>query len=336
MKKTGSFQLLLYYIRERWTFFLCFACIYLVMIFMMTLYRLAVTAVIYSLFISILPVFFLLLFDLLRFRRRYREIECYSFLLREEPEAMPAGNTPTDRALTEIINHMGKRVRHEIKQGNLTAHEQTDYYTLWVHQIKTPIAAARMILQSNPDEHSAALKQELFKIERYSEMALGFIRIESLNADFQFKQHAAYDIVRQAVKKYSTVFIYQRLSLELEPFPNRILTDEKWLLFALEQILSNALKYTKTGKITITMDENDVLSIRDTGIGISQEDLPRIFEKGFTGYNGRVNKTSTGLGLYLCKKVLTRLSNRIAIFSDKGRGTVVKLYLHRETFTPND
>lgn len=336
MKKTGPLHLIVLYLKERILFFICFALIYIVMMFMMTLYRLAAAAVIYSLFISLLPLCGLLLFDFFRFRRRFREIETYAALLKEEPETMPEGPAPTDRALTAIINQLSRRVRQEIKRNNLTAHEQTDYYTLWVHQIKTPIAAARMILQSNPNEQSAALKQELFKIERYSEMALGFIRIESMNADFQFKRHSAYDIVRQAVKKYSTVFIYQKLGLELEPFPNVILTDEKWLLFALEQILSNALKYTKTGKITITMDENDVLSIRDSGIGISREDLPRIFEKGFTGYNGRVNKTSTGLGLYLCKKVLTRLSNRIAIFSDKGHGTVVKLYLHRDTFTPND
>jgi len=336
MKKTSWFKSIILYLKKQWIFFLCFALIYLVLIFMMTLYRFAATAVIYSLFISLLPLFSLLLFDFIRFHRRYREIETYSVLPMEELETMPAGNTQTDRALTEIINQMSRRVRHEIKKNNLASLEQTDYYTLWVHQIKTPIAAAHMILQSNPYEQSGALKQELFKIERYSEMALGFIRIESMNADFQFKQHKAYDIVRQAVKKYSTVFIYQKLSLELEPFPNVILTDEKWLLFALEQILSNALKYTKTGKITITMNENDVLSIRDTGIGISPEDLPRIFEKGFTGYNGRLNKSSTGLGLYLCKKVLIRLSNRIAIFSDKGSGSVVRLYLHRDTFTPND
>ena len=336
MKKKGLFKLIGLYLKERGILLLCFALIYCVLILMMALYRIAAAAVIYSLFISLLPVTVLLFIDWNRFRRRYRQIELFSELSLHEPETMPAGNTPIDRALTDIINQMSKRVQHEIKQSNLAAHELTDYYTLWVHQIKTPIAAAQMILQSNPGESSAALKQELFKIERYSEMALGFIRIESMSTDFQFKRHTAYDIVRQAVKKYSTVFIYKKLSLKLDPFPNSILTDEKWLLFALEQILSNALKYTKTGTISITMDENDVLSIRDTGIGISPEDLPRIFEKGFTGYNGRLNKTSTGLGLYLCKKVLNRLSNRIAIFSDNGVGTVVKLYLHRDTVLSND
>lgn len=336
MKKKSLWVLIGLYLKERGILLLCFALIYSVLILMMALYRLAAAPVVYSLFISLLPVMVLLFIDFNRFRRRYREIELYSKLSLHEPETMPTGNTPIDRALTEIVNQMSGRVRHEIKKNNLAAHELTDYYTLWVHQIKTPIAAARMILQSNPGESNAALKQELFKIERYSEMALGFIRIESMNADFQFKQHAAYDIVRQAVKKYSTVFIYKKLSLKLEPFPNIILTDEKWLLFALEQILSNALKYTKAGTITITMDENDVLSICDTGMGISPEDLPRIFEKGFTGYNGRLNKTSTGLGLYLCKKVMNRLSNRIVIFSDNGIGTVVRLYLHRDTLLSND
>ena len=125
-------------------------------------------------------------------------------------------------------------------------------------------------------------------------------------------------------------FINNLLTLEFPEFENRVLTDEKWLGFAVEQLLSNALKYTKTGTITISMDENDVLTIRDTGIGISAEDLPRICERGFTGFNGRQEKTSSGLGLYLTRQILKKLSTPMEITSEPGKGTQVRLFLHKE------
>lgn len=232
--------------------------------------------------------------------------------------------------LLDSLELLCKRLK-ELEQLSLErGQDMLEYYTLWVHQIKTPLSAMRLILQSAPGAESEALAQELFKVERYVEMALGYLRMETMSADLRLETCSAYDIVRQAVKKFAPLFIYQKLTLEFPEFENRVLTDEKWLGFAVEQLLSNALKYTKTGTITISMDENDVLTIRDTGIGISAEDLPRICERGFTGFNGRQEKTSSGLGLYLTRQILKKLSTPMEITSEPGKGTQVRLFLHKE------
>lgn len=204
--------------------------------------------------------------------------------------------------------------------------ETTDYYTLWVHQIKVPIAAMRLLLQSGVTD-AGVLSAELFQIEQYVEMVLSYLRMESMSGDMLLKEYDLSDMIKQSVRKYSKLFILKKIQLELQEIDLRVLTDEKWMCFVIEQLLSNALKYTQTGKIAIYMDknQNNTLVIEDTGIGISQEDLPRVTEKGFTGYNGRLDKKSTGLGLYLCKTVLDKLGHSIRLESEPGAGT--KVYL---------
>ena len=224
-------------------------------------------------------------------------------------------------------------------KGRISRQELVDYYGLWAHQIKTPIAAARLLLQSREEEEEQdaafirEMKLEVFKIEQYVEMVLAYLRMEEMSSDLDFREYSLDDVIRQAVRKYSRMFILKRIRLDFTETGRTVLTDEKWLVFVLEQILSNALKYTKEGSISIYM-EGDELAIRDTGIGISPEDLPRVFEKGFTGYNGRRDKKSTGIGLYLCKSVLDRLGHKIRIQSEVGRGTKVLLNLEREELRP--
>lgn len=285
-------------------------------------YSLAVAGVI-SFFLFVLPGF-------LRFARRARELEQleknFSLPL---PQAETLPEELFSGALKSAVGELERREDSEKKKQE----EMIGYYTMWVHQIKTPLSAMRLILKSDGELDKAgreALLQELFKVERYVEMVLGYLRLETMTADLRLESCQVYSIVRQAVKKFAPQFIYQKLTLTLEKFPNRVVTDEKWLLFAIEQVLSNALKYTKSGSITISMDEHDVLTIADTGVGIPAEDLPRIFERGFTGYNGRQEKTSTGLGLYLTRQVLTRLNHTISIESTLGEGTAVHLSLGRE------
>ena len=202
---------------------------------------------------------------------------------------------------------------------------------LWAHQIKTPIAAMNILLQSGKADEKE-LSAELFKIEQYVEMVLGYLRTEQMTSDLTLKEYELLDVIRQAVRKYSKLFILQKIKLNLEETDYRVVTDEKWFLFALEQILSNALKYTKEGSISIYMDKekSDTLIIEDTGIGISPEDLPRVVEKGFTGYNGRSGRKSTGLGLYLTKQILEKLGHTIKLESEVGAGTRVYIYLGRE------
>ena len=206
-----------------------------------------------------------------------------------------------------------------------------DYYTTWVHQIKTPISVMRMNLQGEDTEEHRELLAELFRVEQYVEMALNWMRLGSDSTDFLFREYALDGIIRQAIRKYAPQFIRRRIRLVYEPAEGKVLTDEKWLLFIIEQLLSNAVKYTQQGSVSIRVVPEKVLEIEDTGIGIAPEDVPRIFEKGFTGYNGRADKKSTGLGLYLCRLTAEKLSHKISVESQVGVGTKVSIDLHSDT-----
>ena len=168
----------------------------------------------------------------------------------------------------------------------------------------------------------------MFKIEEYVNMVLQYLRLDG-GSDLVLNTYSLDDIVRQAVRKYAGMFVRRRLSLSYEPLNCQVLTDEKWLVFVIEQILSNSIKYTKRGGISIYMEEEEgkTLVISDTGIGIAPEDQPRIFEKGFTGYNGHSDKKSTGIGLYLCRRILSRLSHTISVESEPGKGTRIRINL---------
>lgn len=231
----------------------------------------------------------------------------------------------------QLIKELDRRRLSIINEKSKSYTDMVDYYTIWAHQIKTPIAAMRLILQSEKSETNDELLEQLFKTEQYVEMVLQYLRLENLNSDLLFKRYSLDNIIKQAVRKYSKLFIRKKIKLNYEDLNIDVLTDEKWLVFVVEQILSNSLKYTNQGEISIYMDEKlpDTLVIEDTGIGIEQEDLPRVFEKGFTGYNGRSDKKSTGIGLYLCKQISNKLSHSIRIESMIGKGTKVKISIKR-------
>lgn len=204
-----------------------------------------------------------------------------------------------------------------------------DYYTLWTHQIKTPIAAMKLILQ-NREQPDPELSEELMRIEQYVEMILGYLRLDANETDYMIAKYDLDSIIRQAVRKYASQFIRRKIRLEYQPVNTTVLTDEKWLLFVLEQVLQNALQYTPKGAVTIAIEAPKTLIIRDTGIGIAPEDLPRVFEKGYTGYNGRKEKKASGIGLYLCRRICQNLGHTISAASSES-GTEIRIEpQHRE------
>ena len=202
-----------------------------------------------------------------------------------------------------------------------------DYFTAWAHQIKTPIASMRLALEGMDSEQGRHLSSELGRIERYVDMVMVYLRLDSESSDYVFKKQELDPLLRQTIRRFAKDFIGKKLSLTYEPIAFEIITDEKWFQFCLEQLISNAVKYTKKGGITITLEENRYLCIADTGIGIAPEDLPRIFERGFTGYNGRLDKKASGIGLYLCKRICDGLKIGIDATSEPERGTTIRLDL---------
>ena len=227
------------------------------------------------------------------------------------------------RSLEELENIIEEQSK-KIKSLQFNENELKDTYTTWVHQIKTPIASMKLSLQNEDSELSRKMQSELSRIDQYVEMVLAVVRMQSNTTDFVFKEVSLDSIISQAVKRFSTEFISKKIKLEYSPLEKTILTDEKWFLFVLEQILSNSLKYTKHGSIKIYMHDNS-LCIEDTGIGISADELPRIFQKGYTGTIGRLDKKASGIGLYICKKICDSLNHDLSVKSTVDVGTIVRI-----------
>ena len=267
--------------------------------------------------------------DLRRFALRHRHLSDALKSICVSDEQLPPPGDLIGEDYTRLIRVLGEEKNRAAGAMDLRRRETEDYFTLWAHQIKTPIAAMRLILQTRPENSAGELSQELFRVEQYVEMVLNYLRLDSDSTDFVFKTCDLDGIIRQCVRKYAKQFIRRKISLEYGGTALQVLTDEKWLSFVIEQLLSNALKYTNTGSIRI-FTRGETLVIEDTGIGIAPEDLPRVFEKGYTGYNGRTDKKATGIGLYLCKRILQKLGHEISISSVVGQGTSVSIDLSRE------
>lgn len=205
--------------------------------------------------------------------------------------------------------------------------DMIDYYTVWAHQIKTPIASMRLHLQNEDTALSRRLTADLGRVERYVEMVLTFARLNSQSTDYVIRECDLDSLVKRAVRKFSSEFIGRHLSLQYEPLNAVVVTDEKWLSFVIEQVLSNALKYTSSGSISIALEPEKTLCIRDTGVGIAPEDLPRIFENGYTGYNGRADQKASGIGLYLCRRICENLGHGLSARSTVDVGTEIRIDL---------
>lgn len=302
------------------------------------LYDIPSDAIIYGCELSFAWSAVCLFIDFYKYYKRHKLLHINREQFFENAEELPEYMDIIECDYQELVKELSQVKQDFISQNRIAKKELLDYYGMWVHQIKTPIAALDILLQNTErmlyqlDEKEmmqkaisvSDMKMELFKIEQYVEMALNYLRVEDISSDLVFKKHELDDMVRQVIRKYAKIFISKKIKIDFKPTKACIVTDEKWFIFVLEQIISNALKYIKKGQIFIYMKEKSLV-IKDTGIGIPAEDLPRIFEKGFTGYNGRENKKSTGIGLYLCKNIMDKLQWNITVDSEVGSGT--KIYL---------
>lgn len=248
---------------------------------------------------------------------------CDEILVTEEN--LPEAATGAEYLYQEMLRQVCAAYREQGEEAFLREQDAAEYHSLWAHQIKTPISAIRLLLQSR-EEGWPELENQLFSIEQYVQMILNYQRLNSAVKDLVLERKPLDPMIRQTVRKFRRQFISKKIALKYEGTDLMVLSDEKWLCFVLEQILSNALKYTPEGSIEIGT-KGKTLCIRDTGIGIHPADLPRIFERGYTGCNGREDKRATGLGLYLCRRVCEMLGHGIAVESEVGRGTTVRLAL---------
>lgn len=208
--------------------------------------------------------------------------------------------------------------------------ELQEYFLIWIHQIKTPITAGKLICDSDiENENIKNIKKELIYIEDYTNMALSYLKMANHNTDMDISLVNLDDIIRPLIKKYAILFISNNIKLEYEKLNVKVITDSKWCMVVIEQLLSNAIKYTKNGIVSISFNEKEnYLEIKDNGIGIKDSDLPKIFDKGYSGFNGRQNQKSTGIGLFLVKQILDKLGQNVKLESKLGEGTSVKVYFN--------
>ena len=281
-------------------------CIYTLLIFLVFwLYGLKLEPFFYT---AVLSFFFLICAFIIKFIR--------------------ATHTLTRREYQEKICLLEDKIAKLSADFSGQQKEMQDFYTAWVHQIKTPIAVLKLELDkaNNSDLDKAALQEELFRIEQYTDMVLSYQRLGSSSNDLLVKEYELDELIREVIRKYASQFIHKKLRLDYEGCSQRIVVDKKWFSCILEQFISNAIKYTQAGSISIKVQDNH-LYISDTGIGIAPEDLPRIFEKGYTGNNGHLNEKSSGLGLYLCSKAAALLNIPIEAKSLPGQGSTFSLNL---------
>ena len=323
---------LLAYLKRQWKLLLLLAGMAAVFAAVFSLYDLPVEAVGYGAALCLVLGAVLFTVGFWRFRSRHRELRRLLDRAEEPVLPLPPASDLLEEDYQALLTAVATHRTRLLARSRDKLEDMTDYYTLWAHQIKTPIAAAGLLLQEDPPPRER-LEAELLKIGQYVDMVLGYLRLDSDSTDYVFQDTDLDALLRQAVRKFARLFILKHISLDLQETGRTVLTDGKWLSFVVEQLLSNALKYTPAGGTVRIYGDGETLVIADTGIGIREEDLPRIFEKGFTGYNGRAGQKSTGIGLYLGRRVMEKLNHDLTIVFRPGQGTLARLDLSRRKRT---
>lgn len=284
------------------------------------LFDLPVVTVVYPLILSSVLILTAGIIDFLLVLNKHKKLQKNDF-----PE--PSGLLEKD--YQEIIGKLKEEQEYSRQKTNSDYNNMVEYYTIWAHQIKTPIASMRLQIQSEDSDVARRLDGDLNRIEAYVEMVLTFLRLDSDSTDYVIKEIDLDAIIKPAIRKFARDFISKKLTMDFKPTETKVLSDEKWLSFVIEQVLSNAVKYTNEGGIKIYMDKPGILCVEDSGIGINASDLPRIFENGYTGFNGREDKRASGIGLYLCKRICDNLGHKISAESEQGAGTKIRIDLNK-------
>ena len=322
-------EILKSYLKKNIKVYILFVVFIAIFFIMFYLYNLPLEALIYTGSFCFLASVIASFSDFVNYRESYKKLKFLEKNILNDLEDLPKSLDIRIDYYHKIIEKLYEELEKLTQENRQKNTDMVDYYSMWVHQIKTPIAAMNFLLD-NEEVDQKILQQELFKIERYVEMVLTYIRLDSISSDYVITKINLDEVVKDSVKKYATIFINKKIKLNYVSHETMVISDKKWLSFAFEQILGNSVKYTSTGgEITIETCENKLI-IEDNGMGIKEEDLPRIFEKGFTGFNGRYEKKSSGLGLYLCKKTLDKLGHHIEISSKVGEGTMIEITFPKE------
>ena len=325
-------KLLYEYLKMKKTSIIGILGVYAILFVFAYLYRIPIEVILYPFILTIVFVLIVLLFDYIKYKEKVNKIiqicndisSCYSVKINDK--------NIFDEYYLDIINELLKENRKQVSQIQKRLSDINDYFSIWVHQIKTPIASMKLKID-NEQMDLLQLASDLNRIDHYVDLVLSFLKFDEEKIDLYFRKTDVDRIMRESLKKFSNDFIIKKIRLDYKLSKREVLTDEKWLSFVFDQLLSNALKYTDKGTISIYYDGDSCLCIKDSGIGIALADMERLFEKGFTGYNGRQYKKASGIGLYMCKRMCDKLNIAISIESVVNEYTLVKLkFLSNEEY----
>ncbi len=289
--------------------------------------------------ITIFGLYFIsIIFEYLDKKRYYRNI--YKFLNELEEkylitEIINNPNFTEGKILKDVLEQTNKSMIENVNKYKYLQEDYKEYIEMWIHEIKTPIATTKLIIENNKNDVTKNIEEELNEVENYIEQALFYARSNTVEKDYYIKKSNLKDIVNECIKKNKTSLIHNRININTHELDKQVNTDSKWIVFILNQIIQNSIKY-KSSEIEIYAEqgkENIVLHIKDNGIGIKESEISRVFEKGFTGTNGRtLNKKSTGIGLYLCKKLCNKIGIGIELNSIQNEGTEIKIIFPQSSY----
>lgn len=321
------------YLKDRFLFLLINFILFILLCGIMLLINIEVNIIVLTFCIWFVPLFSFIFIEYIKVKKFYGEINSVmdsldrKYLLAEiikEPDFIEG------KFIYELLKQSNKDMHEHVKKYRDMQSEYKEYIETWVHEIKTPIASTRLIIENNENEITKNINYEIRKIEDYIEQVLYYSRSNDVSKDYIIKEISLASVVRNTIRKNSRDFISKRISVDIEAVKGSVYSDAKWLEFILNQIIGNSIKYSseKNGKVkvySVINENNIVLTIEDNGIGIVDKDINRVFDKGFTGENGRKLGKSTGIGLYLCKKLSEQLGLGLTLSSKAGDGTKVNI-----------
>ena len=254
-------------------------------------------------------------------------------------EVISKANFQDGNLFKEILEETGKSMLENVNKYKYAQEDYKEYIELWIHEIKTPISASKLIIENNKNEITKNIEEELDKIENYTEQALYYARSNTVEKDYIITKTNLKDIVNMSIIKNKTTILNNKFELNIHDLEKQVYTDSKWVVFILNQVIQNSIKYSQNENQSIEIyaeeqKEKVTLYIKDNGLGIKKSELSRVFEKGFTGENGRIiGKKSTGIGLYLCKKLCNKLQLAININAEQNVGTEVTIVFPKGSFS---
>ncbi len=329
------------YIKERIPFLIINLVLFFIVAIFMYIANVPKSIIIIVFSIWFLPLVSYIVIELIKSKRYFDSINNVLENLDKKyllPEVIDEANFIEGKILNNILKTLSKDMNERVKYFKDEQLEYREYIETWVHEIKTPISSTKLILENDDSKLSERVNYEIRKVENYIDQVLYYARSSDVSKDYIIKEFDLRAVVMKSIKSNSRDFINKKIKLELKEVSGKIFSDAKWIEFIINQVIVNAIKFSEANKGVVEIyseeyENNIVLTIKDNGVGISDKDIDRVFEKGFTGENGRRFGKSTGIGLYLCKKLCRKLGLGITITSKVNEGTKVNIVFPKGRFT---